>query len=183
MAELMAKSACDGLLPVSAGTVSLSEIDLGVLTSLASHKRGGKALRAALRSSHGMAFPAANRATGKEGERAIWFGHAHVLLAGPVPDPSLAKHATITDQSDAWAAVRLEGADAADVLARLCPVDMRVSVFKRGHTAKTLLQHMSVSVTRLGNDAFLLLAFRSMAGTLVHELETAMRGVAARAGG
>ncbi len=94
----------------------------------------------------------------------------------------MAAHAALTDQSDAWAMVRLEGAAAEDVLARLVPVDLRQSVFKRGHTARTMLQHMAVSITRISGEAFLILAFRSMAGTLVHDLETAMKGVAARRG-
>ena len=76
--------------------------------------------------------------------------------------------------------VRLEGGAAEDVLARLVPVDLRQSGFKRGHTLRTMLQHMSVSITRISDEAFLILAFRSMAGTLVHDLETAMKGVAAR---
>lgn len=180
MADLIAKSPCAGLLPVSHGAVTLSELDMTTLTSLAPFKGQEEALSAALKAAHGMEFPAINRATGKEGARAVWFGQGQAMLIGPAPDAALGKHAAVTDQSDAWALVRLEGEGSEDVLARLVPVDMRRVAFKRGHTARTQLQHMMVSVTRTGDNAFLILAFRSMAKTLVHDLETAMRGVAGR---
>lgn len=180
MADLIAKSPCEGLLPVTHGDVTLSEVGMTTLTSLSPFKGQDKALSDALKKAHGMALPAVNRATGKEGARAVWFGQGQVMLIGPSPASSLSAHGALTDQSDAWAIVRLEGAGAEDVLARLVPLDLRRGSFKRGHTVRSQLQHMMVSITRTGDNAFLILAFRSMAGTLVHDLETAMRGVAAR---
>jgi len=84
------------------------------------------------------------------------------------------------DQSDSWAVVRLQGAAAQAVLARLTPLDIRSTVFKRGHTARSSLQHMNVSITRVGLQAFEIMAFRSMAKTLVHDICCAMRSVAAQ---
>ncbi|MCW9042227.1 MAG: sarcosine oxidase subunit gamma [Pseudopelagicola sp.] len=182
MGKLDAKSPCDGLLPIEIGAARLSEVEMTRLTSLAPKPGQEAAFSKALKAAHGMALPAPNRATGKAGARALWFGKGQGMLIGPEPEAGLAAHAALTDQSDAWAMVRLEGAAAEDVLARLVPVDLRQSVFKRGHTARTMLQHMAVSITRISGEAFLILAFRSMAGTLVHDLETAMKGVAARRG-
>lgn len=180
MVELIAKTPCDGLLPVTIGNIALTEVAPGALTSLAPMKGQATALSEALKAAHGMAMPGVNRATGKAGARAIWFAQGQVVLVGPEPDATLADHAAMTDQSDAWAVVRLEGAGAEDVLARLVPVDLRVSVFKRGHTVRTDLMHMMASITRVGGDAFQIMVFRSMAGTLVHDLKTAMEAVAAR---
>lgn len=180
MADLIAKSPCEGVLPVTHGSVTLSEVEMTTLTSLAPFKGQDKALSDALKEAHGMALPAVNRASGKEGARTVWFGQGQAMLIGPQPDTSLAKHCAMTDQSDAWAMVRLEGEGAEDVLARLVPLDLRRAYFKRGHSARSQLQHMMVSITRTGDNAFLILAFRSMAKTLVHDLETAMQGVAAR---
>jgi sarcosine oxidase subunit gamma len=39
---------------------------------------------------------------------------------------------------------------------------------------------MTGAVTRIGADVFLLMVFRSMAGTLLHDLERAMASVASR---
>lgn len=180
MAELIAKTPLDGMAARTFGSVTLTEVDLGALTSVAPLAGKAKAAGEALKAAHGMAWPAPLRATGKEGARAIWFGRDMVLLAGPAPDAGLGDHAALTDQSDAWCAVQLSGAGAEDVLARLVPVDVSAATFKRGHTARTQIQHMNGSLTRIGADSFLLLVFRSMAGTLLHDLERAMESVAAR---
>ena len=180
MADLIAKSPCAELLPFSVGSVTLEEAAPGVLTTLAPWQGREEALSQALEAAHGMRFPAPNRTTGRAGARAIWFGRDMALLMGPSPDPSLTGHAALTDQSDAWAAVMLTGAGSDDVLARLVPVDLRPSTFRRGHTVRSQVTHMNASVTRTGPDSFLILVFRSMARTLVHELKTAMEGVAAR---
>ena len=180
MVELVAKSPCAGLLPMTIGSVSVSEIDLGCLTSVAPYKGMAAGTSEALKAAHGMAYPAANRATGKEGARALWFGRDMILLAGPPCDPGLAMTAARTDQRYAWASVTVTGAGAEDVLARLVPIDLRAVHFKRGHTARTLIMHMNGSITRIGADSFLILVFRAMAGTLVHDLKQAMEAVAAR---
>lgn len=176
---LDAASPCAGLLPRKIGALTLSEVDPGHLTALSPYK--GSGLGEALKAAHGMALPAPNRATGKTGARALWFGHAHYLLMGPPPDPALADHAAVTDISDAWAVVQLDGAGVTDALARVTPVDLRASQFRRGHTARTDLRHMHASISKVGDAAFMIMVFRSMARTLVHDLATAMEGVAARA--
>jgi sarcosine oxidase subunit gamma len=57
---------------------------------------------------------------------------------------------------------------------------LREASFKRGHAARSLIGHMHGSVVRLGEDRFLLMVFRSMAATLVHEVVEAMEIVTAR---
>lgn len=179
MIDLKALSPCEGLLPLSIGAAELVELEGGVLTSL-SPLGDVAALGAALEKAHGMAWPAPLCATGKDGARCLWFGRDAALLMGPTPDAKLAKHAAVVDQSDAWAVVRLSGPAAVDVLARLVPVDLRESSFKRGHSLRTQLYHLSASITKVGADGFMILVFRSMAATLVHDIKAAMEAVAAR---
>ena len=178
MAELIAKTPLDDMAPLTIGACTVTEVNLGALTSFAPYAHAK--IADPFKASHGMAWPAPNRATGKDGARAIWFGRDMVVLAGPEPDAKLAKHAALTDQSDAWTSVTLSGAGAEAVLARLIPLDLSVAQFKRGHTARTQIQHMTGSVTRIGAETFLLMVFRSVAGTLLHDLERAMASVAAR---
>ena len=66
------------------------------------------------------------------------------------------------------------------LLARLVPIDLSPAVFKQGHSARSLLQHIHISITRVSKDGFLILAPRSMAGTLIKDLKSAMQTVAAR---
>ncbi len=183
MVELTAKSPFEGALPQSVGGLTLSEVEAGVMTAFSPHKGQGDALAPEFKQAHGVAWPRAGRAAGREGCRALWFGHAHVLLMGPPPNPALLEWAAMVDQSDAWAVARLEGVDARDVLARLTPLDLREGQFKRGHTARSEVAHMPASITRIGAQSYQVMVFRAMAGTLVNEMRAAMQGVAARAGG
>jgi sarcosine oxidase subunit gamma len=150
----------------------MTEVVPDVLTSVAPFKGQKKAVSDALKAQVGAGLPTVNRRTGA----VTWFGHGLWMVAGVVS----VEGAAVTDQSDAWAVVEVSGAGCEDVLARLVPVDLRGSVFKKNHVAKTMLAHMPVTITRTGPEAFEIMAMRSMAKTLVHDLEVAMRGVAAR---
>jgi sarcosine oxidase subunit gamma len=160
-------------LPLTVGGITLTEVVPDVLTSVAPFKGQKKAVSDALKAQLGAGLPAVNRRTGA----VTWFGHGVWMVAGAAS----VEGASVTDQSDAWAVVEISGAGCEDVLARLVPVDLRAAVFKKGHVAKTMLAHMSVTVVRTGADSFEIMTMRSMAETLVHDLEVAMRGVAARA--
>ncbi len=180
VAELRASSPCAGLLPLVRGGVTLDEVSPGVITALAPFRGGEAALSSALQAAYGLGFPAAGQAL-EAGETAcIWSGRAQAFLIGPAPDAGLAARAVLTDQSDAWAVVELSGPGAEDVLARLVPLDLRPAAFPPGWAARSLLQHMTVTLWRSGSGAFRIMAFRSMARTLAHEIGTAMALVAAR---
>lgn len=179
MVELKAMPACNGL-PISVGSVQLDEVPFASMTLLSSYKGKEKQLSEALMKTHGIRMAAPNRSTGKAAAKCVWFGHGQVMLVGPKPDKSLGQFAAIVDQSDGWATMRLQGVGAADVLARLTSIDLRASTFKRGHTARTELRHMMVSITRVGAEAFEIMAFRSMAGTLLHDVQDAMESVTAQ---
>lgn len=180
MVELTPKSPFADLLPLSFGPMTLSEIEFGQLTLLSPFKGAEGAVSDALKAAHGVALPAEGRSSDRDGCRVIWFGRGQVLVMGPAPPAELSRHAALSDQSDAWACVEFAGPGAVDVLSRLVPLDVRASAFPVGHTARSLIGHMSGSVTCLGPDRFLLMVFRSMAGTLVHELSEAMDTVLAR---
>ena len=112
-------------------------------------------------------------------------GGVHRLMSQPIgmyTNPSrrsLAGLAGVTDQTDGWAWARLSGPDMAAVLARLCPLDLRA--LPVGTSARTMLTHLPAIVIRTAPETLEIGVFRSMAGTLEHELSAAMRAVAARA--
>lgn len=180
MVDLIAKSPCDGLLPVTIGTLSVSEVESTSLTSLAPFKGQSIALGKALKAAHGVEAPAPGHTAHSGDTRVLWFGQDMLLLMGPDPDAKLAKHAALTDQSDAWAVVELSGDGASDVMARLTPLDLRARQFSTGQTARTEVQHMMASVTRMGPEAWMIMVFRGFAETLVHDLRVAMETVTAR---
>ncbi|NIZ15397.1 sarcosine oxidase subunit gamma [Phaeobacter sp. HF9A] len=180
MMELTETSPCAGLLPLRIGGWALEEVPPGALTLIAPYKGQEQALSAALEAVHGMGFPAPNRSHAAREASLIWFGRAQALLIGPPAAEDLAPLAALTDVSDGWAMVRLEGAGAEDVLARLVPLDLRPQVFEIGHSARTELKHMMASITKVEENAFQIMVFRSLARTLVHDLKRAMEAVAAR---
>ena len=180
MAELIALSPLGNADPLAIGRCTLSEVDPGPMTSIAPFRGKDGEVSKALRKSHKIDWPGPNETTLSGKTRCIWFGREMALLTGASLDDDFAKHAALTDHSDAWVCVALEGSDAEAVLARLVPVDLRIAHFKVDQTARTMLGHMNSSFTRTAEYAFLIMVFRSMASTLVHDLQIAMESVAAR---
>lgn len=180
MAELVPLSPLAGRLPLRVGVFTLEGCDLGPVTSVAHFAGKDRACSEALFEAHGLGFPAPNRMDQKGDARILWFGRGLALLAGVAPDTRLGATAALTDQSDAWAAVTVSGPGVETLLARLVPVDLGPRVFAPGSTCRTLVGHMAASVTRLEAECFLILVFRSMAETLLHDLQEVMEACAAR---
>jgi sarcosine oxidase subunit gamma len=177
----LAQSPCEGLLPITRGGVTLSELALGPVTSVAPFRGQGAAVSALLKKTLGLSFPEAGQTATSGQARIVWSGRGRTLLIGVEAPEGLADLAALTNQSDAQAVVQIEGAGVEAVLARLVPVDLRIEAFPTGATARTLLGHLTVSVTRTGKIRFEIMAFRSMAQTLVHDLDRAMTHIAGRA--
>lgn len=178
MAELAARGALDGLgLPLDTGIARLSAAPGPPTLGLMPYRGEAQAVAAAL----GAALPEPGRIAALSDGEAIWAGANRWLLRGRVVmDAALRARleaaAALTDQSDAWAGLRLEGRAAA-VLARLVPVDLEPGGFSTGSVACTLLGHIAcILVAR--DDGFEILVPRSYAATAVHDLGRAMRAVA-----
>lgn len=177
VADLIATSALEGLVPVTHGALTLTDATPARLTSAAPFKGKGGAVTKALKPL-GLSFPAPNGVVEGKGGRIVWFGPGQALLIDADP-ARLAGLAALTDQSDGWVGLRLEGQGADRALARLIPIDLRTAAFGPGAAARAPLNHMMAVVMRAG-EAIEILVFRSMARTAVHEIETAMASLAAR---
>ncbi len=175
MANLTAKTAFDGTLPIEIGAVSLTEMTHDSITWIAPHKGQMAKVSRALDKQVGADFPSPN--THQNG--VVWFGPEQALVLSK--GLKRIAGAAVVDQSSAWAVCALQGAGAADVLARLVPIDLRDSTFAVGAAARTLLGHMNCVLMRTGLERYEVMAFRSMAATCAHEIESAMTMVAARA--
>jgi heterotetrameric sarcosine oxidase gamma subunit len=175
--ELIAKPPL-GHPPLTIAQTTLAEWPLPRMTSVAPFQGQDKALAKALKSM-GLTFPAPNRTTGKGDATLIWTGRGQAFLIDADPTP-LAGIAALTDQSDGWAALTLQGPQATAILARLVPVDLRLSAAPVGSTLRTALNHMNLILWRTAPFGFTLMVFRSMAQTAWHEAEAAMGMVAAR---
>lgn len=180
MAELTVTEPCAGLgLPITEGACRLAACAPTPISAIAPFPGRLAEVDAALQAM-GLGFPKPGASVASEGARAVWAGRATAFLMGAAPPEGLTEHAALTDQSDGWAGLQLTGAGAEAVLARLIPLDLRAPAFPPGSAARSLLNHMPCLVLRVADAAFELFTYRSMAGTAVHELAEAMRGVGAR---
>lgn len=138
----------------------------------------------ALRTVYGTAMAAPGRATiSSDGATRILHVAPDQLwlhFARDAPDavslvaPALAGAFWLTDLSDAFATLDLSGPGAGDALARLCPLDLDPGIFGPDRCARTLIEHLSVTILRTGPQAFRLLSARSSAHSFLQALETAL---------
>ena len=179
MLKLATKTPFEDLLPISIGTITLSDETPAVMTLIDCPNRSEAQVSEALKKVHGITLSAPNQTTARAKNRCVWFGKNHLLLGSEL-DETLSKIARLTDVSDGYAVLRAEGKEIEAVLARLAPIDFAPSRFKPGYTVKTLVQHMHAAVTRISDSVFQIIVFRSMARTLVHDLTRAMTSIDAR---
>jgi heterotetrameric sarcosine oxidase gamma subunit len=83
--------------------------------------------------------------------------------------------ASVTEQTDGWAAFEIESASGALPLIRLMEklVNLDPDSLMPGRANRTLLDHMSVYLIRRAEDRLAVLGMRSAAGSLWHALATA----------
>jgi heterotetrameric sarcosine oxidase gamma subunit len=175
--SLIAKSPLAGRFPVSHGGLALSEVPIDRMTSIAPLKGKATAVAKVLKAA-GLAFPAPNTWEGTADRMVVWTARQQAFVIGPLPE-GLAPLAALTDQSDGWARLRLEGAGAAEALMRLVPLDLRRAA--TGWAARAPLNHMQSVLICPAPGVFDVLVFRSMAVTAWAEIEEAMQSLAARA--
>jgi sarcosine oxidase subunit gamma len=83
--------------------------------------------------------------------------------------------ASISDQSDGYALLRLSGPRIRDTLCKLVPVDVHPCAFKIGDVATTVAAHIGATLWRLedgddGSPVFEIAVFRSLAASFWHVL-------------
>ncbi len=180
MPELIAKSALAGHAPVTALETTLAEGQAAPITSIAPFPGRMAQVNATL-APLGLSFPAPNTQSMIGDTRLLWTGRDQAFLIGAKAPDDLAELAALTDQTDGWAILTLQGPAAGDALMRPVPLDLRGTAFPVGRTARAPLNHMQAILTRTGPDAFEVMVFRSMARTAWAELTEALEVLAARA--
>jgi sarcosine oxidase subunit gamma len=79
--------------------------------------------------------------------------------------------ASVSDQSDGYAAIRLEGPRVVDVMERGVFNDLHISAFPVGAAGGFSVHHVGVVLWRRGETAFDIMSFRSYAKDLWHWIE------------
>ncbi len=83
--------------------------------------------------------------------------------------------ASVSDQSDGYAVLRLSGSKVRDALAKLIPIDLHPRAFRPGDAASTVASHIGVTLWRLDDapdesSIFEVAMFRSLAADFWHAL-------------
>ncbi|WP_161862162.1 sarcosine oxidase subunit gamma [Algicella marina] len=160
-------------LPIEAGDVRLTAVDLGSLCSVQPFRGCEEEANKVCQSAFGQALEV-SRAGG-----AIWMGRGQWFLTGvslPDAQEKLGDLCALTDQTSGWAVFDIVDPTEALVMARLCPLD--VERMKPGDTARTEFAHMMSSVTAL-EDGYRIMVMRSFAASAIHHTKTAMASVVA----
>ena len=163
---------------VGAGLIAQPLENLGLATVLA-RKGSREALAAKVKATYGLDLP--------KGPGRAAAGAVSLVATGPGawlavseggPDGwaqslavTLEGLASVSDQSDGYAAVRLQGPAVVDVLAKGVFLDLHPSVFPVGAAGGTVVAHMGVILWRREALVFDLLSYRSYAASLWHWLE------------
>lgn len=179
MAELISKSPLDGRAPAEIGAAWLSEVVATPITCVAPFRQRQAEADEVLRSALGLGFPEPGAVIASAQARCVWSGREQAFLIGAAPPEPLGGCALVTDITDGWAMLRLGGAGAEDVLARLVPVDLRAGAFAPGRVLRSELAQMMALIRRTEDD-FEIMVMRSFAESAWSELQSAMETVAAR---
>ena len=140
-----------------AGVVLSERADLA-LAAVMVRKGANEALAKRVRAVFGLDLPTTPGRAARGPLAFVWAGPGHWLAVtegrGGTSLEELLRHdlsnlASISDQSDGRAVVRIAGARARDVLAKGVPVDLNPRVFTAGDAAVTTVGHIAVHLWQL----------------------------------
>jgi sarcosine oxidase subunit gamma len=155
--------------------VTLTErVDLGLATTMA--RKGQPAeLRSAVLAAYGIDLPDTSRHVAGHSVALIgtgpgqWLATSEALANGALADDLAAKLkglASVSDQSDGRAIVRIAGPRARDVLAKGLPIDLHPSVFAPSSAATSFIALIGVTLWQVDDaPAYDIAVFRSLAGS------------------
>lgn len=141
-------------------------------------------LSAAIARTLGLDLPEAGRVASAADKAALWLQPGSWLIAAPAEQRSelpntlaqaLSGIAAVVDQSHGRCVIEISGSEARAVLARLCRLDLHERVFAPGHSAATLVGHVSCLIHRMGGETpcFRLLVGSTFAEWLLDEITAA----------
>jgi sarcosine oxidase subunit gamma len=168
--------------------VTLDEITDHGLLSIAAFRGQEKTLAKVLASEYKIKIPAVGHSTVDDSSGArflglqtdqcmvLFFDEANALFGKRLRD-KLATAAWLTDQSDSWVMLRINGPLASAALERICLIDLHPDVFGEGQVTRTVMEHMATIILRESVNSWLLMSPRSSAHSFLHALETSVHNV------
>jgi len=164
-----------------AGFATVAETGLRGMITLKGDLADAK-LQAAVKKCTGVAVPDQRKITASAERRVAWMAPDELLITLPYAEVSKAlaeltsalagSHHLAVDVSDARAIFSIEGANAAEVLAKFCPVD--IAALADGEIRRSRFAQVRAAVWRKGTG-FELICFRSVADYVFKVLQAGAR--------
>jgi sarcosine oxidase subunit gamma len=169
------------------------ELTIGVrdeltLASFASAKGKREALVAAIKDKYGLTLPSTPLRVEGRGIAVLWSGPDQWIAVAERTNgrdlerelkPLLAGVASVVDQTDARAILRISGPRSRAVLAKGVPIDLHPRAFGPGAVAITHASHIGVTLWQLdAAPTYELAVFRSYAQSLADWLDASTRALA-----
>jgi heterotetrameric sarcosine oxidase gamma subunit len=156
--------------------VSMAELTEFELVQVMARRGHWQAVAQACTKAYGKPAPAKPEVVEAEGALLIWSGPDQFFVLSPRGSQmekarkAFAGTASLSEQSDGRALIRISGARARDMLAKVCSLDLHPAVFPVGAAAATSIDHTAVNLWRVedvgGEAAFHLLVFATFAESL-----------------
>lgn len=164
--------------------IVLSEIRDFDLVLIFARRGKWAATAKAIKAHFGVAAPTAPKAVAGKDMTIIWSGPDQVMALSPRQGTTLPLDrlhdtfegiASLSDQSDGRALIRISGPDVRKTLAKVSSLDFHNDVFPVRTAASTSVDHTTVNLWRSadaadGSPVFNLLVFSSFAGSLWHTI-------------
>ena len=159
---------------------SLTEVTNLAIYSIALAVQPDAAL-ASIKNTLGAAWPATGQCSisgdGKFRLLGLAADQVFTIFTDNTVMPALDETAYITNQTDSWVTLHLEGALARTALERVCPIDLHPTVFPAGHVTRTSMEHLAAIIMCEAENDYLLLSPSSSAESFLHAIETSLHNV------
>lgn len=83
----------------------------------------------------------------------------------------------LTDQSDSWVVLEIDGPLSRRALERICPLDLAMGIFNEDMVARTSMEHLSVIIEHPEKNCFRLYSPRSSASSFLHAITESLSNV------
>ena len=182
---LRAVSALDGFSQTISAT-QIREITPITIVSIATPMGGYEKLNALLEKATGLPLPAIGKVIrhndmhavlGLQSDQCFMVGFSEQLDPANTLKSALGGAGYLSDQSDSWVVLEIEGPLSRYALERICPLDLAAGVFTEDHVARTSMEHLSVIIEHPSALCFRLYSPRSSAKSLLHAITLSLINV------
>lgn len=182
---LRALSAFDGF-SQTMGATQIREITPVTIVSIATPLGGHQKLTTLLEKTIGLPLPSIGEIHRFEQSLAVLglqSDQCFMVSFAEQPDPantlksSLGDAGYLSDQSDSWVILEIDGPLSRSALERICPIDLAKGVFTENTVARTSMEHLSVIIEHPGPLCFRLYSPRSSAHSFLHAITLSLSNV------